>query len=129
VHVLPNGRAQEVWSYRQGDQRCEITVQGNLRIDDGSWMRGMALAGLGIARLPSNNAVPLLATRDDLVWLLADWSSDAPPVHLMYARGRGASPKVRAFADFVTALFRDSEPSPYPVGRDRPRASWPMWRA
>ncbi|MFN9774208.1 MAG: LysR family transcriptional regulator [Burkholderiales bacterium] len=129
VHVLPNGRVQDVWSYRKGDHHCEIRVQGNLSINDGSWMRGMALAGLGIARLPSNNADPLLATRDDLVWLLSDWSSDAPPVHLMYARGRGASPKVRAFAEFVTALFRDSEMTRYPAGRDRPRASWPMWRA
>jgi LysR family transcriptional regulator for bpeEF and oprC len=129
VHVLPNGRAQDVWSYRRGDEHCEIRVRGNLSIDDGSWMRGMALAGLGIARLPSNNAAPLLATRDDLEWLLADWSSEAPPVHLMYPRGRGASAKVRAFAEFVTALFGDPESGSYPVERGTARRTWPMWRA
>lgn len=129
VHVLPNGRAQNVWSYQKAERHCEVKVQGNLFINDGSWMRGMALAGLGIARLPSNNADPLLATRNDLVWLFADWSSEAPPVHLMYARGRGASPKVRAFADFVTSLFGSSEAGLYTVARGRARGSWPMWRA
>jgi LysR family transcriptional regulator for bpeEF and oprC len=129
VHVLPNGRAQDVWSYRKAEQHCEIKVQGNLSINDGSWMRGMTLAGLGIARLPSNNADPLLATHDDLVWLFADWSSEAPPVHLMYARGRGSTPKVRAFADFVNVLFKDSEADSYSVRRGKPGASWPMWRA
>jgi DNA-binding transcriptional LysR family regulator len=129
VHVLPHGRAQNVWSYQRDELHCEVKVQGNLSIDDGSRMREMALAGLGIARLPSNNVDPLLATHDDLVWLLADWSSEAPPVHLMYARGRGASPKVRAFADFVTELFKDSEAGFSSVGRANPQARWPMWRA
>jgi LysR family transcriptional regulator for bpeEF and oprC len=129
VHVLPHGRAQDVWVYQRAEHHFEIKVQGNLSIDDGSQMREMALAGLGIARLPNNNVDPLLATRDDLVWLLADWSSDAPPVHLMYARGRGASPKVRAFSEFVTALFKGSEAGLYSMGRGSPRASWPMWRA
>ena len=129
VHVLPHGRAQSVWSYQKAERHCEIKVQGNLSIDDGSRLRELALAGLGIARLPSNNVDPLLAAHDDLVWLLADWSSEAPPVHLMYARGRGTSPKVRAFADFVTALFKDSEAGLYSVGRGRPSVRWPMWQA
>lgn len=129
VHVLPHGRAQNVWSYRKGEEHCEIKARGNLCIDDGSSMREMALAGLGIARLPSNNADPLLATQGDLVWLLADWTSDAPPVHVMYARGRGASPKVRAFSDFVTALFKDSRTGLRSAGQVSPRAKWPMWRA
>lgn len=129
VHVLPNGREQNVWTYQKAEQRFEIKVQGNLSINDGARMRELALAGLGIARLPSNNVDPLLATHDDLVWLLPDWSSEAPPVHLMYARGRGSSLKVRAFADFVTALFKDSEAGLYSAGRGRPRTRWPMWRA
>lgn len=129
VHVLPNGRAQESWSYRKGDQQFEVRVRGNLSINAGSWMREMALAGLGVARLPSNNATPLLAARGDLELLLADWSSEAPPVHLMYARGRGASPNVRAFRDFVTALFRDPDPGPCFLDPGKPRARWPMWRA
>ncbi len=128
VHVLPNGRAQNIWRYQKGDQHCEVKVQGNLSINAGSWMRKMALAGLGIARLPSNNAAPLLAARDDLVLLLADWSSEAPPVHLMYARGRGASPTVRAFTEFVTALFKDPEAGLYAVGPGKPGINWPMWR-
>ena len=129
VHVLPNGRAQDVWSYQKAVQRHDVKVQGNLSINDGSQMREMALAGLGIARLPSNNVDPLLASNDDLVWLLADWTSDAPPVHLMYARGRGTSPKVRAFVDFVTSLFKDAEAGLYSAGRGRHQTKWPMWRA
>lgn len=129
VHVLPTGRAQNVWTYQRAEQVCEIKVQGNLSIDDGSRMREMALAGLGIARIPSNNIDPLLATRDDLVRLLAEWSSEAPPVHLMYERGRGSSPKVRAFSNFVTGLFQDSGADLYSLGRGVPRTRFPMWRA
>ena len=129
VHVLPHGRAQDVWSYQKAEQHLEIKVQGNLKVDDGSRMREMALVGLGIARLPSNNVDSLLATRDDLVWLLGDWSSEAPPVQLMYARGRGTSPKVRAFAEFVTALFKNSDGGLQSTGRGEPRVNWPMWRA
>ncbi|WP_298824238.1 LysR family transcriptional regulator [uncultured Piscinibacter sp.] len=129
VHVLPTGRAQNIWSYQKGARLVDVKVHGNLSIDDGSRMREMALAGLGIARLPSNNVDPLLATNDDLVWLLADWDSEAPPVHLMYARGRGTAPKVRAFTDFVTSLFKDAEAGLYSAGRGQPRSNWPMWRA
>jgi len=129
VHVLPNGRPQNTWSYQKADQQIEVKVQGNLSINAGSWMRAMALAGLGIARLPSNNAAPLLAARGDLELLLADWSSEAPPVHLMYARGRGASPNVRAFLDFVTTLFKEPDLGSYAVEPGKPRVRWPMWRA
>lgn len=129
VHVLPHGRAQNVWNYRKGEELCEIKARGNLCIDDGAAMREMAVAGLGIARLPSNNVDPLLAAQGDLVWLFADWTSDAPPVHVMYARGLGASPKVRAFSDFVTALFKESQTGLRLVEPHQHRAKWPMWRA
>lgn len=129
LHVQPNGRAQNVWSFHKADQRCDVEVGGNLSINDGARIREMALIGVGIARLPSNNADPLLAAQGDLVSLLTDWASDAPPVQLMYARGRGALPKVRAFADFVTGLFEDSQANGGSVARGVPRARWPMWRA
>ena len=50
VHVLPDGRAQDVWSYQKAEHQCEVKVQGNLTINDGSRMRELALAGFSDAR-------------------------------------------------------------------------------
>lgn len=129
LHVPPHGRPQNVWSYQKAEQNCEVAVGGNLSVNDGPPLIAAARAGLGIARLPSNNIDPVLAAAGDLRLLLTDWTSEAPSVQLMYASGRGASPKVRAFVDFVTALFKDSGPSALAAVHAGRSQRWPMFRA
>lgn len=129
LHVPPHGRPQSVWSFQKDGQACDVTVGGNLCVNDGPPLIAAARAGLGIARLPSNNVDPLLAADSDLQLLLTDWAGEAPSVQLMHARGRGMSPKVRVFIDFVTALFQEpgaGVTDAAPTARPR---RWPMFRA
>jgi len=129
LHVPPHGRPQNVWSYQRGEETCDIAVDGNLTVNDGPPLIAAVRAGLGIARLPSNNVDPLLAEDSDLEPLLTEWTALAPSVQLMYARGRGASPKVRAFADFVAGLFKNSGPGETLVPQVERAKRWPMLRA
>lgn len=129
LHVPPHGRPQNVWAYQKDDQTCEVTVGGNLTVNDGPPLIAAAQAGLGIARLPSNNIDPLLAAASNLQLLLTDWTAEAPSVQLMYARGRTTSPKVRAFVDFVTALFNQPGSGAIEAPSAARAQRWPMFRA
>jgi LysR family transcriptional regulator for bpeEF and oprC len=40
-----------------------------------------------------------------MVQVLADWRSDAVPVHLVYPQNRHLSAKVRVFVEWVAELF------------------------
>jgi hypothetical protein len=50
-------------------------------------------------------------------------------MQLMHARGRGTSPKLRVFVDFVTALFKDPGPGAIEAARVARPQKWPMFRA
>ena len=65
LHVPPHGRPQSVWSFQKDGQACDVTVSGNLCVNDGPPLIAAVRAGLGIARLPSNNVDPLLAADSD----------------------------------------------------------------
>jgi len=67
----------------------------------------LALAGEGVIRIIDWMHLPdQRAGR--LVRVLADWeSSEAPPLNLMFRPSVRRIPRVKAFIDFITALFRD----------------------
>ena len=69
----------------------------------------LALAGEGVMRIIEWMHLPdQRAGR--LVRVLEDWESpEAPPVNLMFRPSVRRIPRVKAFVDFVTALFRDIE--------------------
>lgn len=130
IHMPPTGRPQDLWTFEKDKQTLQVKVQGNLCINDGLALAQAGLAGHGIFHFTNINIDPLVAASGgDLVPLLTDWYSEAPPVQVMYARGRGASPKVRAFVDFVTALFDDVRPGAQPLPLARLPRQWPMLRA
>jgi LysR family transcriptional regulator for bpeEF and oprC len=130
IHMPPTGRPQNLWTFENGETTLEVKVHGNLCINDGLALAQAGMAGHGILHFTNINIDPLLAANGgELVPLLTDWYSEAPPVQVMYARGRGASAKVRAFVDFVTALFDDVRPGARALPLARPPRQWPMLRA
>jgi LysR family transcriptional regulator for bpeEF and oprC len=130
IHMPPTGRPQNLWTFENGETTLEVKVHGNLCINDGLALAQAGMAGHGILHFTNINIDPLLtANGGELVPLLTDWYSEAPPVQVMYARGRGASAKVRAFVDFVTALFDDVRPGARALPLARPPRQWPMLRA
>lgn len=120
-YLRPDGRTRREWTFERGGESVSIAVRGNLSMNDGQALVDVAAAGNGIVHVIAMTAERQVAT-GALVALLPEWTSAAPPIHVVYARGTTQSPRVRAFVDFVTPLFADSPPAAQPKRR------WPMHR-
>jgi DNA-binding transcriptional LysR family regulator len=64
-----------------------------------------AIAGLGIAQLPHYLAAQALA-EGRLVAVLGDYAVDRGNIWLVSPPARSPSPRVRAFAEFLSELIR-----------------------
>jgi len=98
--VLPDGTLQE-WTFAEaGAEPATVATQGSLLCDHGEGLIEAACAGLGVFQAHDYSvAEPLAAGR--LVQVLADFAAPGPPISLLVAPGKRASPKVRAFAEFM----------------------------
>lgn len=97
------------WRFLKGDDRIEIPVSGNLETDSGMVLFGSALNGLGLILVQESMAREALA-RGDLVPLLVDHevspTETDTALYVVHPGTRRVSPKMRAFIDFLVALFR-----------------------
>lgn len=98
-----------LWRFRSAEGEVQLRLSGRLRINNGDALRAAALAGGGIALLPS------FLVGDDLragrlLRVLPDWQ-DAyeAAIHAVYPASRNLSPKVRAFVDFLAERFGRAE--------------------
>ncbi|MBW7851513.1 MAG: LysR family transcriptional regulator [Rhodospirillales bacterium] len=99
----------EDWRFTGPDGEVSVRVSGTLRANNGDVLRAAAVAGLGLALLPSFLAGPdLCAGR--LRAVMPDYGDDGGAVYAVYPGGRYLSAKVRAFVDFLAARFG---PRPY----------------
>lgn len=98
------------WRLLGPDGERQVQVSGRLRLNNGEAICAAAVAGLGIAYLPTFIAgSDLRAGR--LVPVLPDWMDDGlGAVHAVYPASRHLSPKVRVFIDYLTEHF-GKEPS------------------
>lgn len=93
----------EVWRFHSGRQAISVRVQGRFRADNGEAIRDAAIAGLGLALLPSWLVAAALAA-GQLVPILADY--EIPASGLYVVRPPGAAPnKVRALSDYLATRF------------------------
>lgn len=110
VFAHPSGRA--TWDLSGPDgSNAEVQVAGRLSGNTVQVLRKAALAGLGIALLPSS------LTRRELragllVPVLPDFHRKGHGVHLVYASRRHLPPAVSAFIDLVAAKLGDFEDLP-----------------
>lgn len=98
------------WNFCTPDnRRWPVEVRGRLRVNNGDTLRQAALAGLGLAMLPT-----FIVGRDlqsgTLVSVLADYVPQTTAIFAVYPHNRHLSPKVRAFVDFLVEQFG---PRPY----------------
>jgi DNA-binding transcriptional LysR family regulator len=94
------------WRFKVDDQALEMPVSGALQCNSLSIMRTAALAGIGIARLPTY-VIGHDLKAGTLVEVLAGQHVDAVPVYAVFPTTQQMSPKVRVFIDFmVEALAR-----------------------
>jgi DNA-binding transcriptional LysR family regulator len=94
-------------------QRSAVELHGRLRCDDSEAMLSLALAGCGVALLPTWLIGAALG-QGNLIDLLPQWeahaSRQAASIWLLYPPKKTVSSKVRAFMDFYSARFG---PTPY----------------
>jgi LysR family transcriptional regulator for bpeEF and oprC len=121
-YLRPDGRTRKVWTFDRDGESCAVEIGGNLCINDGQALVEMAAAGNGIAHLIVMTCERHLAA-GSLVPLFSGWTSEAPPIYVLYAKGSSQAPRVRAFVDFVTKLFADTPATGLSVRH------WPMYRS
>ncbi|MDA8231450.1 MAG: LysR family transcriptional regulator [Magnetospirillum sp.] len=86
-----------------------VEVTGRVRAGSGDLLRELALAGVGVAYLPTFFIGPDIR-EGRLVPLLTGFTSQDAAVHAVWPAGRHLSPKVRAFVDFLAERIG---PEPY----------------
>jgi DNA-binding transcriptional LysR family regulator len=95
---------------QQGKSQTDVIVSGQVSSDDMSFVRRAAVAGAGVALLPSLVG-QVLVDRGDLVAVLPDCWSAGPPLFLVLPSTKHMPAKVRAFCDFLLQGFPQSQTS------------------
>jgi DNA-binding transcriptional LysR family regulator len=88
------------WEFARGGRDFSVRVQGQLTFNGTSQRLNAALAGLGVAYLPEDLALPHIAA-GRLTRVLEEWCPPYPGYHLYYPSRRQAS---SAFTVLVDAL-------------------------
>lgn len=92
------------WVLQQQGRREVVAVSGRLRANNGELVRDAAVAGLGIAYLPTFIVGEALA-EGQLVSVLEAFCPPPAAVHAVYPQHRQSSLAVRAFVDFLRSSF------------------------
>lgn len=91
-------------------ERRQVRAGGWLTVNDGQSLLNAAIAGLGIAYLPSFLSAEALR-QGQVECVLPDLPPEVLGIHAVYPPGRYTQPKVRAFIDFLLTRFGDRGPS------------------
>ena len=96
------------WFFERDGERIEVAVKGSFKANDSEALLDVALAGLGVALLPTWLAGA--AVRDGrLIRLLPGWTAGLAPgdraIWGVYPPKKILSPKVRVFLDHIEAGF------------------------
>lgn len=108
-----SGRAFPL-DFNQGEERIELFGRYRVAVNDSSAYLAAALAGHGIAQLPSY-AVDQHVCDGTLVRVLEDWLPGPLPVHAVYPPNRRLSAKVRVFVDWMAEVFARLETTPLDI--------------
>ncbi|HTJ64056.1 MAG TPA: LysR family transcriptional regulator [Alphaproteobacteria bacterium] len=86
--------------FTRGGERLEINGRHQLGLNEGTSYVHALVAGLGIGQSPYFMVEPHL-TAGTLRRVLADWTVDPLPMHVVYPPNRHLSNKLRVFVDWV----------------------------
>lgn len=100
---------QGVWHFEGPAGAQAVKVSGRLTTNNGDSLRDAAIAGHGIARLPSFIVGPDIAAKR-LVPLLEAYEPAPFGIYAVYPAQRYLTPKVRAFIDFYASRFGPEPP-------------------
>lgn len=104
---LPYGHGRSVeWVYARDGAPWPVAVSGRLRVNNGELARDAAIAGLGIALLPTFIVGPALRA-GALVTVLDAYAPPPEAVWAVYPQHRQAFLAIRVFVDFLREAFAD----------------------
>jgi DNA-binding transcriptional LysR family regulator len=121
------GTVIDLWEHERKGEKEAAAVTGWLVSSHRDIILDAAIAGVGVARFTDLSIrVPLQSGK--LVPVLVDWDSKhAPPISLLYRSSQRRLPRVRAFVDFLTDLFRRLEAEREPGHAVKIEAERPHW--
>lgn len=93
------------WRFRAANSEEVVRVRGNYRVNSTDALRKAAVAGMGIAMLPSYTVGQELAT-GKLVPLLTGYGLPESDIYAVYLPNRHLSPKTRVFIDYLMECLR-----------------------
>ncbi|KFA92399.1 LysR family transcriptional regulator [Archangium violaceum] len=106
--VFGAGMEGNAWTLHSGNKSVQVSVRARLVVNEPDMLRAVAVAGAGIALVPTQPSDTDLTT-GRLRRLLPDWSSSGAPVHAVYPSTRHHSPKVMAFVDFLRERWPENQ--------------------
>lgn len=92
------------WDFTRDGERIEVNPPARIAVNDSNAYLAAGIAGLGIMQMGEATIGPYIESGQFEV-LLADWSSDPLPVHVVYPQNRHLSAKVRVFVEWIAELF------------------------
>ncbi|MHC8360446.1 LysR family transcriptional regulator [Pseudomonas sp. LS2P72] len=108
-HCLLNSHysGREEWLYHQQHELLRVRVSGPFASNHYSLLKKAALAGAGIARLPSYLLQVELAD-GRLRWLLRDYQTRRMPMYLVHPYQGGLPKRTQVLADYLIGWFKRS---------------------
>ena len=101
--VVSNEMRANGWTLTQNDDVCEIKVPSFAVVNDFLTLKNLAVAGGGIAMLPTYAARTECAS-GRLVEILPEWNASNAKLSALYPSRRGATVKQRAFIEHVRSI-------------------------
>lgn len=94
------------WAMRRGDETRQVKVECALTANDALVLQNAAMAGAGIAMLPTYLIAPVLRS-GELCDVLPDWQPPTLTLYGLYVSRHNQSPAVRALLDYFAIRFSD----------------------
>lgn len=94
-----------VWRLQRGAEIREVRVESRVTVPDPTISLQLALSGAGVT-LISQTAAQHDVEQGRLVRVLPEWEHEPVELNALYSARLAASPKVRAFIQFLKACFR-----------------------
>lgn len=92
------------WDFTRDGERIVLPLPALVALNDSNAYIAAGLAGLGVTQMSTFALADYLAD-GRMVPILAEWSSDPVPIHVVYPQNRHLSAKVRVFVEWVADLF------------------------
>lgn len=108
LHFVSEGRVLP-WNFHVAGKTIALVNDGALQLDNAEAIRMVALAGLGIAKLPSYIVADDLRS-GSLHMVLGEFSEPPQPIRVVYPSKRHMSPKIRCFIDELVSHW---DPAPW----------------